>query len=604
LADYGMQDVAYELNVAAAALARAECDAMTARTPDRPRYVLGTLGPTNRTASISPDVNDPGARNVTFDELVEAYLEQARGLVDGGADVLLVETIFDTLNAKAAIYALETLFEEHGRRWPVMISGTITDASGRTLSGQVTEAFWYSVRHARPLAIGLNCALGAGELRPYVAELSRIADCFVSAHPNAGLPNAFGEYDETPEAMARVVGEFAASGLVNIVGGCCGTTPDHIAAIAQAASHGVPRPPADVPPALRLAGLEPCVIDGDSLFVNVGERTNITGSARFRRLITEEDYPTALGVARQQVEAGAQVIDVNMDEGMIDGVAAMDRFLKLIATEPDICRVPLMIDSSKWEVIEAGLKVTQGKPIINSISMKEGEAAFLDQARLARKYGRRGGRHGVRRAGAGRQPRAAPRDLWPRLPVARRRGRLPGRGHHHRPEHLRGGHGHRGARGLRHRLHLGHGVDQGEPAARPGVRGCLQRLVQLPRQQRRARGHPRRVPLPRHQGRDGHGDRQRRGPPGVRHRRREVARRDRGTSCSTAVRMPRTGFSRSPRSTAAAGRWPMRRPSSGARCRCANGSRTRWSRGSTSSSSTTPRSCASRSPLRVGVRSR
>ena len=387
LADYGMQDVAYELNVAAAALARAECDAMTARTPDRPRYVLGTLGPTNRTASISPDVNDPGARNVTFDELVEAYLEQARGLVDGGADVLLVETIFDTLNAKAAIYALETLFEEHGRRWPVMISGTITDASGRTLSGQVTEAFWYSVRHARPLAIGLNCALGAGELRPYVAELSRIADCFVSAHPNAGLPNAFGEYDETPEAMARVVGEFAASGLVNIVGGCCGTTPDHIAAIAQAASHGVPRPPADVPPALRLAGLEPCVIDGDSLFVNVGERTNITGSARFRRLITEEDYPSALGVARQQVEAGAQVIDVNMDEGMIDGVAAMDRFLKLIATEPDICRVPLMIDSSKWEVIEAGLKVTQGKPIINSISMKEGEAAFLDHARLARKYG-------------------------------------------------------------------------------------------------------------------------------------------------------------------------------------------------------------------------
>ena len=387
LADYGMQEVAYELNVAAAALARAECDAMTARTPDRPRYVLGTVGPTNRTASISPDVNDPGARNVTFDELVEAYLEQARGLVDGGADVLLVETIFDTLNAKAAIYALETLFEETGRRWPVMISGTITDASGRTLSGQVTEAFWYSVRHARPLAIGLNCALGAGELRPYVAELARIADCFVSAHPNAGLPNAFGEYDETPEAMARVVGEFAASGLVNIVGGCCGTTPDHIAAIAQAASHGVPRPPADVPPALRLAGLEPCVIDGDSLFVNVGERTNITGSARFRRLITEEDYPTALGVARQQVEAGAQVIDVNMDEGMIDGVAAMDRFLKLIATEPDICRVPLMIDSSKWEVIEAGLKVTQGKPIINSISMKEGEAAFLDQARLARKYG-------------------------------------------------------------------------------------------------------------------------------------------------------------------------------------------------------------------------
>ncbi|MDF3043773.1 MAG: metH [Ornithinibacter sp.] len=387
LADYGMEGLAYELNVAAASLARAECDAMTRRTPDRPRWVLGAIGPTNRTASISPDVNDPGARNVTFDELVEAYLEQARGLVDGGADVLLVETIFDTLNAKAAIFALETLFEEHDRRWPVMISGTITDASGRTLSGQVTEAFWYSVRHARPLAVGLNCALGAGELRPYVAELSRLADCFVSAHPNAGLPNAFGEYDETPEAMARVIGEFASAGLVNIVGGCCGTTAPHIGAIAEAATQGKPRERSVVAPALRLSGLEPCVIDSDSLFVNVGERTNITGSARFRRLITEEDYPTALGVARQQVEAGAQVIDVNMDEGMIDGVAAMDRFLKLVASEPDICRVPLMIDSSKWEVIEAGLKVTQGKPIINSISMKEGEAGFLDHARLARKYG-------------------------------------------------------------------------------------------------------------------------------------------------------------------------------------------------------------------------
>ncbi len=387
LADYGMEELSYEMNVAAASIARAEADAMTARTPDRPRWVLGAIGPTNRTGSISPDVNDPGARNVTFDELVEAYTEQARGLVDGGADVLLVETIFDTLNAKAAIFALETLFEEHDRRWPVMISGTITDASGRTLSGQVTEAFWYSVRHARPLSIGLNCALGAGELRPYIAELSRLADCFVSAHPNAGLPNAFGEYDETPDQMSRVVGEFATAGLVNIVGGCCGTTPDHIAAIAQAASGGTPRERAEVPVALRLSGLEPVVIDESSLFVNVGERTNITGSARFRRLIQEDDYNTALGVARQQVEAGAQVIDVNMDEGMIDGVAAMDRFLKLVATEPDICRVPLMIDSSKWEVIEAGLKVTQGKPIINSISMKEGEEAFRHHARLARKYG-------------------------------------------------------------------------------------------------------------------------------------------------------------------------------------------------------------------------
>src|SRR5688500_217352 len=276
-----MQELAYELNVASARLARAACDEMTERTPDKPRYVVGAIGPTSRTASISPDVNDPGARNVTFDELVEAYLTQARGLVDGGADALLVETIFDTLNAKAAIFALETLFEEHGRRWPVIISGTITDASGRTLSGQVTEAFWNSVRHARPLVVGLNCALGADELRPYIAELSRIADCFVSAYPNAGLPNAFGEYDETPEQMSSVVGEFASSGLVNVLGGCCGTTPEHIGAIAQAAAAGVTRTPAEVPGALRLSGLEPLTVDEDSLFVNVGERTNITGSARF-----------------------------------------------------------------------------------------------------------------------------------------------------------------------------------------------------------------------------------------------------------------------------------------------------------------------------------
>ncbi|NHA68936.1 methionine synthase [Phycicoccus flavus] len=387
LADYDMADLAYEMNVAAASLARAACDAATERTPDRPRWVLGTLGPTNRTASISPDVNDPAARNVTFDTLVEAYLEQARGLVDGGADVLLVETVFDTLNAKAAVFALETLFEEHGRRWPVMISGTITDASGRTLSGQVTEAFWYSVRHARPLAVGLNCALGAAELRPYVAELARLADCFVTAHPNAGLPNAFGEYDESPDSMAEVVGEFASAGLVNVVGGCCGTTPDHVAAIAKAVDAGTVREPAVLTPALRLSGLEPLVVDEDSLFVNIGERTNITGSARFRRLIRDEDYGTALSVARQQVESGAQVIDVNMDEGMIDGVAAMERFLKLVASEPDICRVPVMVDSSKWEVIEAGLKVTQGKAIINSISMKEGVEPFVEHARLARKHG-------------------------------------------------------------------------------------------------------------------------------------------------------------------------------------------------------------------------
>nr|WP_281287558.1 methionine synthase [Rudaeicoccus suwonensis] len=385
MADYGMQDLSYELNLEAAKLARDACDAVA--TADRPRYVAGALGPTNRTASISPDVNDPGARNTSFTELVDAYLEQANGLVDGGSDLLLVETIFDTLNAKAAIFAIETLFEERGRRWPVFISGTITDASGRTLSGQVTEAFWNSIRHARPLAVGFNCALGAADMRPYVAELARIADCFTFCYPNAGLPNAFGEYDETAEEMAEIVGGFAADGLVNVLGGCCGTTPEHIAAIGERVGSATPRVPATTAPALRLSGLEPLNITEDSLFVNVGERTNITGSARFRKLIKEGDYNTALTVARQQVEAGAQVIDVNMDEGMIDGVAAMDRFCKLIAAEPDICRVPVMIDSSKWEVIEAGLRCVQGKSIVNSISMKEGVVPFIERARLCRKYG-------------------------------------------------------------------------------------------------------------------------------------------------------------------------------------------------------------------------
>jgi 5-methyltetrahydrofolate--homocysteine methyltransferase len=388
LSDYGMEEFSYELNYAGAALARRACDEFS--TPDKPRYVAGALGPTTRTASISPDVNDPGARNVSYDQLAAAYLESANGLVDGGADILIIETIFDTLNAKAAVFAIETLFEERGRRWPVIISGTITDASGRTLSGQVTEAFWNSIRHARPIAVGLNCALGAPEMRPYIAEMSRIADTFVSCYPNAGLPNAFGEYDESPKRQAGYVAEFAGAGLVNLVGGCCGTTPAHIAEIAKVVE-GLP--PREVPEiaenqaATRLAGLEPLNITEDSLFVNIGERTNITGSARFRNLIKAEDYDTALSVALQQVEVGAQVIDINMDEGMIDGVAAMDRFTKLIAAEPDISRVPVMIDSSKWEVIEAGLKNVQGKPIVNSISMKEGEEKFIREARLCRKYG-------------------------------------------------------------------------------------------------------------------------------------------------------------------------------------------------------------------------
>nr|WP_307837176.1 methionine synthase [Aeromicrobium sp. YIM 150415] len=386
LRDYDMVELAYELNYESARLARAAADAVAEDT-GRPRFVAGALGPTTRTASISPDVNDPAARNVSYDELVDAYSTAVRGLVDGGADLLFVETIFDTLNAKAAIFAIESVFDEYDRRWPVVISGTITDASGRTLSGQTVEAFWNSVRHVQPLLIGLNCALGADEMRPYVAELSRIADCYVSCYPNAGLPNAFGEYDELPEQTAAVIRDFAASGFVNVVGGCCGTTPAHIAEIARQVSDAAPRVPATRQQALRLSGLEPFVVTEDSLFVNIGERTNITGSARFRRLIKDDDYPAALEVARQQVENGAQVIDVNMDEGMIDGVAAMDHFGKLIASEPDISRVPVMVDSSKWEVIETGLKTIQGKPIVNSISMKEGEEKFIREARLCRRYG-------------------------------------------------------------------------------------------------------------------------------------------------------------------------------------------------------------------------
>ncbi len=385
LSDYGMAELSYELNYAGAALAREACDEFS--TPERPRYVAGALGPTTRTASISPDVNDPGARNVSYDQLVEAYLEAANGLVDGGADILIIETIFDTLNAKAAVFAVETLFEERGRRWPVIISGTITDASGRTLSGQVTEAFWNSIRHAKPIAVGLNCALGAPEMRPYIAEMSRIADTFVSCYPNAGLPNAFGEYDETPDCQAGYIADFVEAGLVNLVGGCCGTAPPHIAAIAETVEGKPPRKVPTIPVATRLAGLEPLNITADSLFVNIGERTNITGSARFRNLIKAGDYDTALSVALQQVENGAQVIDINMDEGMIDGVAAMDRFTKLTAAEPDISRVPVMIDSSKWEVMETGLKNVQGKPIVNSISLKEGEEKFVREARLCRKFG-------------------------------------------------------------------------------------------------------------------------------------------------------------------------------------------------------------------------
>ncbi|WP_016854930.1 methionine synthase [Halomonas smyrnensis] len=385
-ADYGMEALVAELNRESARLARAVCDAVAEET-GVPRFVAGVLGPTSRTASLSPDVNDPAKRNVTFDQLRENYREAAEALIEGGSDLILIETIFDTLNAKAAIYALEELFEDRGERLPVMISGTITDASGRTLSGQTTEAFWNSVRHAKPISVGLNCALGAEELRPYLQELSDKADTFVSAHPNAGLPNEFGEYDQTPEEMAAIVGDFAESGLVNIIGGCCGSTPEHIAAIHRAIRDLPPREVPERALACRLSGLEPFNIAHDSLFVNVGERTNVTGSARFKRLIKEEDYTTALEVALEQVENGAQVIDVNMDEGMLESEEAMVRFLNLIAGEPDIARVPIMVDSSKWEIVEAGLKCIQGKAVVNSISLKEGEEIFREQATRCMRYG-------------------------------------------------------------------------------------------------------------------------------------------------------------------------------------------------------------------------
>ena len=384
-ADYQMESIAREINVASAKLARAAADEFS--TPERPRFVAGILGPTSRTASLSPDVNDPGARNVTFDELVDNYTESTHALIEGGVDLIMVETIFDTLNAKAALFAVQLVFEELGSELPIMISGTITDASGRTLSGQTPEAFWNSVRHSKPVSIGLNCALGPKELRPHLLEISNVANTMVSAHPNAGLPNEFGGYDLDAANMADTVAEFASAGLLNIVGGCCGTTPEHIRAIADALATIAPRQVPEIAPACRLSGLEPFTIKEDSLFINVGERCNVTGSAVFKRLILEENYDAALEVARQQVINGAQIIDVNMDEGMLESLPAMVKFLNLIASEPDISRVPIMVDSSKWEVIEAGLKCIQGKSVVNSISLKEGEAEFIEKASLCKKHG-------------------------------------------------------------------------------------------------------------------------------------------------------------------------------------------------------------------------
>ena len=385
MADYDMQDLSYEINVAATTLARQAADSFS--TDDRPRYVAGVLGPTNRTCSISPDVNDPSFRNITFLELAEAYAESTRGLIEGGADIILIETIFDTLNAKAAIFAVKQVFAEDGIELPIMISGTITDQSGRTLTGQLTEAFYNSLRHADPISIGLNCALGPDDLRQYVHEMSRISEVYVSAHPNAGLPNEMGGYDLGAEDMAKAIGEWADSGFLNIVGGCCGTTPDHIRAFADVVADKKPRVIPEIPVECRLSGLEPFNIGEDSLFVNVGERTNVTGSAMFKRLIKEESYEQALSVAAQQVENGAQIIDINMDEGMLESKEVMVKFLNLIAAEPDISRVPVMIDSSKWDIIEAGLQCVQGKSVVNSISLKEGEESFIKYARLVRQYG-------------------------------------------------------------------------------------------------------------------------------------------------------------------------------------------------------------------------
>ncbi len=386
-ADYGMEEIVHELNFEAAKLARAAADKFEARDPGRARAVAGALGPTNRTASISPDVNNPGFRATTFDDLRETYSQAVRGLIEGGVDLFVIETIFDTLNAKAALFALEEVFEQKGVTLPVMISGTITDLSGRTLTGQTPEAFWNSLRHANPFTFGLNCALGAREMRQHVDEISRVADTLVCAYPNAGLPNEFGEYDESPEYTAGLLKEFAEAGLVNVLGGCCGTTPGHIRAIAEAVKDIAPRVIPQIERITRLSGLEPFNLTSLTNFVNVGERTNVTGSARFRKLITSGDYDTALEVARQQVENGAQIIDVNMDEGLLDSEEAMVTFLNLVASEPDIARVPIMVDSSKWSVIEAGLKCIQGKAVVNSISMKEGEEAFLKQARLVKRYG-------------------------------------------------------------------------------------------------------------------------------------------------------------------------------------------------------------------------
>ena len=564
--------------------------------------MCGALGPTNRTASLSPDVNDPGYRNTSFDELAEAYAEQAEGLLDGGVDLLMVETIFDTLNAKAALFAIRDVLDRRGLATPLMVSGTITDASGRTLSGQTVEAFWNSIRHAEPFAVGLNCALGAAQLRPYVEELSRLAGTRVSCHPNAGLPNAFGGYDETPETMAAALGEFAAQRLPEHRGRLLrhrrrrtsGPSPRRCGACRRAAS----RAPE---PYTRLAGLEPLTVRPDSLFVNVGERTNVTGSSRFADLIKAGDYERAVEVARQQVENGAQMIDVNFDEAMLDSRAAMVRFLNLIAAEPAISKVPVMLDSSKWEVLEAGLACLQGKGVVNSISLKEGEEAFLEKARRIRRYGAAVVVMAFDEQGQADTAERKVADPLARPPAADGAGGVRRRGHHPRPEHLRGRDRHPGAQPLRHRLPRGVPRPQGGLPALAGERRGQQPLVRLPRPRRGARGDALGLPLPRHPGGDGPRDRE---PRPARRLRRHPEGAARGGG-GRAVR-PARGRHRAPRR-----RWPAgsaaRRARGEGRGRlaqapgAASGSPTRSSRASSTTSRPTPRRRAAQAARAIEV---
>ncbi len=520
--DYGLEALAYEINFEATKLAKIVAAEWTAKTPDQPRFVAGSLGPTTKTLSISPDVNNPAFRAITFDEMREAFKDQARGLVDGGSDLLLVETQIDTLNAKAALVAIAEVFEEKRVHLPVMVSATLTDRSGRTLSGQTLDAFYLSIEHVKPFSVGLNCALGAKEMRPYLAELSRAVEGYVSCYPNAGLPNAFGQYDEQPAETAGLIKEFAESGFVNIIGGCCGTTPDHIREIAKAVEGLRPRETGirdqgsgigdqGLGPRLtRLSGLEPLTIRPDSNFQMIGERTNVTGSKKFERLVKANDWAGAAAVAVEQVRGGANIIDVNMDEGMLDSEACMTEFLNYIATEPEIARVPVMVDSSKWSVIEAGLKCVQGKAVVNSISLKEGEADFLNKAKTIRRYGAADDRDGVRRERPGRHRRAQGRDLQTRIHAADRDRRRRSVRHHFRSEHPRHRDRPRRAQRLREVLHRGDDDHQASLPRREDQRRRQQPVVLLPGERRRPRGDSFRVPVPRHQSRHGHGHCQRR----------------------------------------------------------------------------------------------